>query len=385
MIVDKNTILKLTEPFEQMYEGITDKILLLLASYLGKDIDLSMEEWKRNKTNNLHNLMLQIKKIVLQLDIKGLTVITLNNTVDITLKDIEPSLKEASSKGLLFSIDGSYNESKALNELKETQTQAMLNTFNDINDSILNNSRNIFNKTINEIVDRFSILDKAVQDNLAGDARQKVIVDAIKKMINNRIPAFIDKASRQWSAEAYTNMYVRTNVHNLSLEAVDRRNADYGNDLFLVDSHAGARKKCYPYQNKIISNSNREGYTFDGNGRRIKIIPLSSTSYGEPDGLFGINCGHRKTPFIPNMSYRSKQDRQDKEENDRIYKESQEQRYLERAIRQSKLKEEAFKTLNDIEQYNRQKVITRQKQAQMREFIKRTGRTRRPARERIVN
>lgn len=385
MIVDKNTILKLTEPFEQMYEVITDKILLLLASYLGKDIDLSMEEWKRNKTNNLHNLMLQIKKIVLQLDIKGLTVITLNNTVDITLKDIEPSLKEASSKGLLFSIDGSYNESKALNELKETQTQAMLNTFNDINDSILNNSRNIFNKTINEIVDRFSILDKAVQDNLAGDARQKVIVDAIKKMINNRIPAFIDKAGRQWSVEAYTNMYVRTNVHNLSLEAVDRRNADYGNDLFLVDSHAGARKKCYPYQNKIISNSNREGYTFDGNGRRIKIIPLSSTSYGEPDGLFGINCGHRKTPFIPNMSYRSKQDRQDKEENDRIYKESQEQRYLERAIRQSKLKEEAFKTLNDIEQYNRQKVITRQKQAQMREFIKRTGRTRRPARERIVN
>ena len=99
MIVDKNTILKLTEPFEQMYEVITDKILLLLASYLGKDIDLSMEEWKRNKTNNLHNLMLQIKKIVLQLDIKGLTVITLNNTVDITLKDIEPSLKEASSKG----------------------------------------------------------------------------------------------------------------------------------------------------------------------------------------------------------------------------------------------------------------------------------------------
>lgn len=383
MIVDKNTILELTEPFEQIYEGITNKILLLLVNYLGKDIDLPIELWKQRKANDIRTLMIQIKEIILNAKgIKDLTDVTLANTIDKTLKDIEPSLKEASEKGILFSIDGAYKESGSLNSLRDTQTQAMLNTFNDINNSIFNNSRNVYNKTVNNIA---SILDKAVKNNLSGEARQKVVVDAIRKMVENRIPAFVDKAGRQWSAEAYTNMYVRTNVHNLSLEAVNRRNADYGNDLFLVDSHAGARKKCYPYQNKVISSSNREGYTYDGNGRRIKIIPLSSTSYGEPDGLFGINCGHRNIPFIPNMSYRSKQDRQDKEENDRLYRESQEQRALERAIRQSKLKEETFKTLKDYEQYEKQKAVTRQKQAQMREFIKRTGRTRRPTRERIVN
>ncbi|MCQ5042131.1 phage minor capsid protein, partial [Akkermansia muciniphila] len=52
--------------------------------------------------------------------------------------------------------------------------------------------------------------------------------------------AFIDKAGRKWTAEAYANMYVRTNVHNLSIDTVVKRNEDYGNDLFIVSKHSGA-------------------------------------------------------------------------------------------------------------------------------------------------
>ena len=38
--------------------------------------------------------------------------------------------------------------------------------------------------------------------------------------------------------------------------------------------------------------SGRYGTIKDANGREYEFEPIQNTSYGEPDGLFGINCGH---------------------------------------------------------------------------------------------
>ena len=114
----------------------------------------------------------------------------------------------------------------------------------------------------------------------------------------------------------------------MAKEAVFARNEDYGNDLFWVTVKSTARPLCYPWQGKVISRNDRSGYVEDLDGNRVEIIPISSTSYGEPAGLYGINCGHvPPNVFIPGLG-KVRGEVPNEAENNARYAESQEQRGL---------------------------------------------------------
>lgn len=166
-------------------------------------------------------------------------------------------------------------------------------------------------------------------------ARQKAVSSCIREFADKGIPAFVDKAGREWSPEAYINMDIRTTVSNTANAAQDAVCDKYGVDLIEVSSHMGARPKCAPYQGKIFSRSNQSGIAHDGNGREIRYEPLSSTSYGQPDGLFGINCRHQKYPFVDGVNFQTYFP-YDEAENAKRYKEFQTQRAMERDIRKKK-------------------------------------------------
>jgi tRNA uridine 5-carbamoylmethylation protein Kti12 len=94
-----------------------------------------------------------------------------------------------------------------------------------------------------------------------------------------------------------------------------------------------------------------------------------------------INCGHYPIPVIPGVSIPHGADAiQPEEENDRLYAESQEQRELERKIRAAK----RTVTMAGDTATKEDKEAVKEAQAEMREFITRTGRTRRYDREQIV-
>lgn len=166
-------------------------------------------------------------------------------------------------------------------------------------------------------------------------ARQKAVSSCIREFADKGIPAFVDKAGREWSPEAYINMDIRTTVSNTANAAQDAVCDRYGVDLIEVSSHMGARPKCAPYQGKIFSRSNQSGIAHDGNGREIRYEPLSGTSYGQPDGLFGINCRHQKYPFVDGVNFQTYFP-YDEAENAKRYKEFQTQRAMERDIRKKK-------------------------------------------------
>jgi hypothetical protein len=106
------------------------------------------------------------------------------------------------------------------------------------------------------------------------------VMQAIGEMADAGLPAFIDKADRTWSPEGYTAMVIRTTVGNVTNQVAFDIGDDYGTDLIEVSSHAGARPLCAPYQGKIFSKK----------GLDKNYPSLESTSYGEPAGIFGINC-----------------------------------------------------------------------------------------------
>lgn len=125
------------------------------------------------------------------------------------------------------------------------------------------------------------IVDKTVAGVLAGEMTgREAIQEASRQFGKSGLPAIRDRAGREWSVEAYTQTVVRSNVRNVTTQVQQDRTKQWGLDLVEVDSHAGARPGCAPYQGKVYSLSgDTEGYP-----------NINETSMGELDGLFGINC-----------------------------------------------------------------------------------------------
>lgn len=182
---------------------------------------------------------------------------------------------------------------------------------------------------------------------------------------------FKDRAGRTWSTEAYAQMVIRSNIRQTVTETQIDRCAQVDHDLVEVSSHNGARPGCAPYQGRIYSLSGKtEGYD-----------KLSDTSYGEAAGLFGINCGHRMYPYFEGAE--KTYNPYSESENDEAYEESQQQRAIERSIRQAKRQLLIAEGIGNKQAIQGAKDRIAQRQAAMRDFIDDTGRTRRRDREQI--
>ena len=226
------------------------------------------------------------------------------------------------------------------------------------------------------------ILNVATGETITGvSTLNEVVRSSVQKMVENGITGFIDHGDHHWSPEAYVTMDVRTTMSNTAREAVFERMEDYGDDLYQVSHHDGARPLCYPWQGKIISRQNRTGETEDDEGNTIRVYAESETSYGEPAGLFGINCGHYPIPFIPRFS-RIRPPEQNEEQNAKEYAESQKQRALEREFRYAKRDLNVAKARDDEEEIKKAREKVRNARTNLNEFCDETGRKRVGSRER---
>lgn len=133
-----------------------------------------------------------------------------------------------------------------------------------------------------------------------------------------------------------------------------------------ISSHLGARPKCAKDQGKLYDLDNGSGYVKDGNGNKLKYEPWSSSSYGEPDGILGINCGHHAYPFAAGKSTQIYFP-YDEEENDKLYRKIQKQRELERRVRASKRACSALKD-GDPEMFKKASVQLKQRSQALKDY-----------------
>lgn len=204
------------------------------------------------------------------------------------------------------------------------------------------------------------------------ESLQEATRRTLERLAVKGIPGFVDKAGREWSPEAYVKMDLRSTMANTARAAQDARCDRYGIQLIEVSSHNGARPKCAPYQGRIFSRNGSRGVTEDLNGGRIEYTPLSQTSYGEPDGLFGINCGHQQYPFIPGVSVKTYYPYPE-EQNAERYQQFQQQRAMERKIRADKRKCMMMQETGDDEGLRKAAGKLRADKDRYRDFCKQTG------------
>ena len=386
-------ILKISEPIEKVYGAIVDALLINMAGHFNSGYSLSTQEWEIRKLAELGQLTDESIQIIAKMSGQNpeLIKIALENAVNAALKDVEPELKKGVDLGKISPPPTEALASDNIVQALTAYARQAENKMNLVNTTMLESTieqyRKIITNTVNiekQMQSAQQILNAETGRVLTGAAsRRDALRKALGQIHNEGIAGFYDKAGRAWSPEAYVNMDIRTTVHNTAVESVKIRMEDYGVEIFRVSRHSGARPLCYPYQGRYFTWDNSSGTFYDGEGKQHRYYPISSTSYGKPAGLFGINCGHEPIVMIPGVSIPRDRTEQNKAENDLAYALSQEQRALERKIRYAERRKAMFEAAGDTKGVEKAKKQIEIAENNMANFIKNTGRTRRKDREKI--
>ncbi len=316
------------------------------------------------------------------------------DVADVVIERIEPGFSELERIGI---VEGAVpvRESKNLQKAVKTVQDQAWDTLNTCNTMMLYKAQDAYKELVQKTVSKakeiankqefLDILGKhATAEVIGSESRQQAIRSVIKEFNEKGIPAFVDKKGRQWTPEAYVSMTLRATAGNVSTEAMMARMDDRGLSLIQMSSHSGARPKCAKDQGKIFDRNNGSGYVEDLNGKKIRFYPLSSSSYGEPDGILGINCGHHGTPFIPGISRQRYFPTEDFEENDTLYKKMQTQRTLERDVRKQKRLCTLYDEAGDKDAFEEASVKLKSKEAALASYVKKNGLIRRKDREQVI-
>ena len=386
-------ILRISEPVEAIYTRTVDELLINIARHFNVKGWERTRYWEIKKLSEMGALTEESVKIIarntgkLPEEIEAAFL----QVSEKACLDIDPQLRGAAAKGLLQDPGTTATTSPLIRDAVKAYTDEAIDKCNMVNTTLLQSTRQAYLNGITtavaeaQLLEAQQILDTQALSVVTGmETRVRAIRKAMDQMSAAGLTGFVDKAGRNWSPEAYSAMVVRTSSHNVAIRTIKDRQQEFGGgDIFQVSSHPGARPLCYPYQGKFYSWSAGPGEFTDGAGHRQTYENINSTSYGEPAGLFGINCGHHPIPIIPGYSYPQDGPEQSKAENDKEYEQSQIQRQYERNIRIAKREQAIAEATGDKEAEKEAAQKVRSEQRRMRGFIESTGRARRYDRERI--
>ena len=353
--------LNLAAPIADAYMSVEERLLVRIARQLSLNDDHQLNEVSKWQLKQLakHGLLRQDAHKIIAAGTKGIP----GDVAETVRQAIDDTLAEDGIKDMWH--DQRFAESAA-NAMKRYRNQAK-DVYNQVNTVMKYKAESTFVRAVNSVADRWTAEQRREQSEIANkqdilnilnsntasvvsgaESRTKAVRTTIHEMAEKGIPAFVDKSGREWSPEAYVNMDIRATVKNTALEAQFSTMDSLGQDVFEVSSHPGSRPKCRPWQGKLISRSGKTTEITDINGRKHKVIPLSQTSYGEPDGLFGINCGHRPRGVSDGLFRKSSVEYDDTEDKE-LYNKVCKQRELERKVRKSKTEADMLEAAGDAE------------------------------------
>ena len=384
----------------EVYGAITDQILINLSRYFryyqpGDKIPRTAFEYQAGMLAQMGKVNADTVRIIrngLQ-DAPEALKSTLEQAIIDSVSKSEPELLKAVKKGILAPQGVPIVAPEQMKAFQYYYNQSA-DKLNLVNTVMLESTKSAYQQTISDVVSEIALSDQINATYTALDVAAGEVVTGVSswntalrhatdKLKNRGITGFIDHAGRHWSAEAYVAMDIRTTAFNTGRAAIWEENENFGNDLYLVSYHNGARPLCYDWQNKVISSLNNARDVVDLDGNTVHVYAQSETTYGQPAGLFGINCKHYPSPFIPGVSVIRGQP-QSPEENEKSYKESQEQRRLERTLREQKrdvlMAKEQGATPEEIKALQNKARETSQ---EIDDFCEQTGRARHRDREAV--
>lgn len=356
----------------EMFQELEDLLMANIIRHC-RDYDqpIATDEWLLKKLAEIGRLNKENIKIIAKAT--GLSQTAMERMLlevsEQVIKEIEPAMQQVARAGLMgeaVPVERSKNVKQVLNTMRKQAKD----TLNLCNTTMLYKARDAFQKfvqnmasTADEIArqqEHVDILNKHAASAVIGvESRQQALRKCIREFNEKGIPAFVDRKGREWTPEAYVNMAMRSTSNTMAAEIQMARADDFGIDLVEVDSHSGARPKCARDQGKIFDRANQSD----------KYPHWNTSSYGEPDGLLGINCGHHIFPYVEGVHIRRYFPTEDMDANDKLYKETQVQRALERSVRKQKRECMLLDQAGDKEGFDKAAVKLKEKEAKLGQYV----------------
>ncbi len=374
---------ELSAPLVRVLLDMEDDILREIAAQLSRDGDISdTSKWRIRQLARAGRFDKRAAAII-----AGYSEVEDGQAMDAVLAAAETEIgyldnavQAANAAGLSEYFSDIPAEESALGAAKAFRKQAAcdLNLVNTVmqykaGSAYVNAVNAIYRDTSEGRQGALDIMGKGAAKAVSGQmSLQEATRKTIRELAQKGIPAFVDKRGREWSPEAYVMMDMRSTLGNTARAAQNARCDEYNIQLIEVSSHMGARPLCAPYQGRIFSRDGSKGVTTDGAGGKIYYTPLSETSYGQPAGLFGINCGHVQYPFVPGINFQ-RYFPYPKEENDRRYMQFQQQRAMERGIRAAKRECMMLQETGDTEGLQKASLRLRNQKEKYSAYCKETG------------
>ncbi len=242
---------------------------------------------------------------------------------------------------------------------------------------------------VREAIDNFNATHGTRYDNtkIYGAPLQKFSNAYIKE----NVEPVLDDLSKQFARDPSdierrnslrnkAEMEVRYQSHLDNIEEL----REQGHRLVIASEHADCSERCKPYQGRVYSLDGTSGTTADGR----KFVPLEeatdiyyTTKAGKTykNGLLGFNCRHYLVPYKDGFRFPKPNPKVEEKE----YKITQKQRYLERQVRHWRTEAIMKKGVN-LEEYQeaREKAIAYNKK--YIKYSKDNGRAYYPSRTKLI-
>jgi hypothetical protein len=357
-MISPDKMVNLAEEIRKVYVDLENNILEKIQKRIANGIDAP--NWLSIKLSETQKLRNEIETLISEFqkssDSKVLQIITdvYNDGIisaDSDFKDLDINIQATIANSLLVANTTNIN-AIAINGIV-AETNDLLKSMNF---QILRKSTDIYR----------SVIASVSTNVIAGvETKRQTVQRALNEFANKGISGFVDKAGRNWEMTAYADMAVRTAIGRASMAGHENRIKQLGEDLVIVSNHPMECPLCRPYEGKIYSLS----------GTSTKYPPLSVAKEG---GLFHPNCGHVATLFVEGFSDPTPKMQQLTTKP--TYEDKQKQRAIERSIRQWKRRElVAISSQDKLIASNKVK----EKQKQMRDFLKETDLRRKYDREKV--
>ncbi len=370
------------EPIDGIYQDLEAQLMQNIAKHLRDwEQPIATDQWLMRKLAEIGKLNQENIKIIAQMSGLSQTAAErmLNEMAEEAIQMIDPGLRYAARKNLAGEMVEATKSKNVQQAMGALEGQAK-DTLNKCNTTMLYKARDAYSSLVQKIArdakelenkqEFIDILNRYGESVTAGvESRHQAMRKCIKEFNDKGIPAFVDKRGREWTPEAYVNMSMRNTARQTAEDVQTARCKDAGVNFIQIDSHSGARPKCAKDQGKIFSLDNTSGETEDLYGKKIKYYPWNSSSYGEPDGILGINCGHHKWPFIPGVNIQRYFPTEDMDANNKLYKETQKQRALERDVRKQKRECMLYDTAGDKDAFEEAAVKLKSKEAVLKNHV----------------
>ena len=363
-MISESRLNELQQPLLEVFNNIENDLLTNIAKRLEFDLDIdenSVTAWQTEKLSQLGALNQEnVRTIARKANRIDSEIETAIRKIGFeSVNDDEKIYEAAIKQGLLNKIDTTVRQSSAIQNIIQIAIAQAKDKANLTNTTALENTNQEFLNIVNQT---FLEVSTGTRDYKSS------IRSAIKRLADKGITGQTYDTNRgilRYPIDSAIRREVLTTTLQSAGQMQLARLQEYDLNLVEVTSHVGSRPDHAAWQGKI--------YAVNGTQGRFRNL-ADVTGYGEVTGLQGANCRHQFFPYIEGISKKRFEPIPLRQSN-KVYKESQMQRYLERQVRKEKRRLIMLDEIGDREGFVAGSVKLKQKELNLRNFKKKTGRT----------